>query len=359
MLVRNPWLRIVPNTNISEENIASDWVLRDVYNRCDHQLDHRIINFLYSLHSVHDLKDLECKIKDVYKFDQSIAKEIIKYLIEHSLLISEKDQETILDNDTVFWNDYNWHQARYYTGSTFNFDYLSGTHEDRLKDKELMQEYRENNPPPSPYKKYEGKENIFLKTISEISKIDFENAICQSTQSSINKNLSLDDISALCALPFAETGKISFQNQGEFLLKCVPSGGARHPIEVNVALLNTECDNGLYHYDVKNHKLVKIQNISENELNSIIYEMPIKTGFRPKAVFILSLYFDRSQWRYKEPRSYRVVHNDIGHAIEMLGMTAAGLDYLYYIGHGFKDAELEKLCRMDKNEFASYFVAIG
>lgn len=65
-------------------------------------------------------------------------------------------------------------------------------------------------------------------------------------------------------------------------------------------------------------------------------------------------------WRYREPRSYRVVLNDLGHLSETVRLVATALGTEVYFGHGFIDSALEDLIGVNgAEEPALRFVALG
>jgi SagB-type dehydrogenase family enzyme len=361
-VARNPWLRIISTNSLAVPVAASNCVLRDLYYRSNYEIDIGLVELLFSLPFSFKKEDAISQLIAKFDFQSDEATSMVSDFEENRLILKENDPAVDLFHKTKSWRDYGWGGVQDYTASTFNFDYLSGAFEDRTKDKERMQRYREISSPPSPYKKMTGYEVIQLDGMPKaIMSGDLYDALMPDLDQDdgCGKKLTIEDLSALCFFPFGKTGQITFHNQGDFLLKCVPSGGARHPIECYLLSIDNEIPDGLYHYDVETHSLVALKRgIDMSELYSLLYEIPIKVKFNPRAIILLSFVFERSYWRYKEARSYRVIHNDVGHVVETVSLVSNLLGRQYYIGHGFHDSKLEKFCDLKDNEAFSYFIAV-
>lgn len=362
LVTKNPWLRIVPVNPAEDDNELADCVIRDLFHRRNFQIDLKLVDFIFSIVSPQSSEQIKQNLINQSLIDIVNADEAVSFFLQNELLIETSHAANELFQRTEFWMNYSWGSAQEYNAATYNFDYLTGTFDDRSKDKELMKQYLEVSSPPSHYKEVHSQNIISLPDYSdEIKSYDLASTLLpEPNAKNEGKPFSQEDLSALCFFPFGRTGSISFHNQGDFLLKCVPSGGARHPVECSLFSFGNDVPDGLYQYDVKNHALGSLnKKVSLDELKKVIYEIGIKVGFEPKVILVLSLMFERSYWRYKEARSYRVIHNDVGHVLEAIGMTTIALSRKYYIGHGFYDDELNKLCGFDKGESSVYFVAIG
>jgi SagB-type dehydrogenase family enzyme len=361
-VARNPWLRIISTNSLATPLAANNCVLRDLYNRSNYEIDSALVELLFSLPFSFKKEDVISQLVAKFGFESDEAKGMVSDFEANRLILSENDPAVDLFHKTKSWRDYGWADVQDYTASTFNFDYLSGTFEDRTKDKERMQQYKEISSPPSPYKKMAGHEVIQLDGMPKaIMSGDLYDALMPDLDNAgeDSKKLTIEDLSALCFFPFGKTGQITFHNQGDFLLKCVPSGGARHPIECYLISIDNEIADGLYHYDVETHSLVALKkDVDPSEINKLLYEIPIKVKFKPRVVLLLSFMFERSYWRYKEARSYRVIYNDVGHVVETVSLVSNLLGRQYYIGHGFHDSKLEKFCGLKDNEAFSYFIAL-
>lgn len=361
-VARNPWLRVISTNSLATPVGERNCVLRDLYSRSNYEIDSGLVELLFSLPPSFTKEDVISRLVSKFNFQNSEAEKMVSDFEANRLVLDGQDSAIDLFQKTKSWQEFGWSAVQDYTAATFNFDYLSGTFEDRSKDREMMQKYREVSSPPSPYKKVKGHNVIQLDGMPKaVMDATMNDALLPDIDAAetVDKKLSVEDLSALCFFPFGKTGQITFHNQGDFLLKCVPSGGARHPVECYLLSMDNEIPDGLYHYDVENHALVAIKSdLSVSELNDLLYEIPIKVKFKPRAIILLSFVFERSYWRYKEARSYRVIHNDVGHVVETVSLVSNLLGRQYYIGHGFRDTKLERFCDLDKGEALSYFIAL-
>lgn len=134
--------------------------------------------------------------------------------------------------------------------------------------------------------------------------------------------------------------------QLELLFKSVPSGGARHPTEcfayVHTAgrLLDkpyAQLTSGAYHYEVRANAL----HLLGDGLRLLANLSPSSSRLqraliddREFLIFVLSSRVERAMWRYRDPRSFRAVVIDVGHAVQQLVELAdhIGFEYIEVLG---------------------------
>ena len=133
------------------------------------------------------------------------------------------------------------------------------------------------------------------------------------------------------------------------MLKTCPSGGSRHPTEVYVVAGDVEAiEQGLYHYSVRRHGLTRIRpGCHLARLREILFVKKDLPGFVPRAIFIYTSVVERSMFRYRESRSYRVVHHDVGHLIQNVSSIASSLGWRWYNGYSFHDDAVEEFLGVD------------
>lgn len=109
-----------------------------------------------------------------------------------------------------------------------------------------------------------------------------------------------------------------------FEFRTAPSAGALYPVETYLVLNNVEgIEPGIYHYDVKNHRLDQLK---KGELRMEIARAALDQdmAYSANAVFVWTAMFARSKWKYKQ-RAYRYVYLDAGHIAENLALAAVAL----------------------------------
>jgi len=310
-------------------------------------------------------KEIENYIVKKFKVDKAFANNIFNQLLGNGILVTKHSPEHKAEIKMTTWDRHNWKHAKDYFISIRDYPFLDyESNEARCIDNGLMKEYTEKVKVPPVYKEYKNAKRILLqKDIDVLDKLDLWKLLLEKVFDieSSNLQLSKKQISDILFYTFGRTGTVKFPLQGEFILKTSPSGGARHPIEAYVVLLDSEIGQGVFHYSVKTNSLEKIRNlISTDELNKIIYELRNGPQFKVKAVIIMSAIFERSMWRYREPRSYRVILHDLGHLLETMKIVCRAKYVATYFGDGFMDSQLEKYLELDNSrESVLKFAALG
>lgn len=163
------------------------------------------------------------------------------------------------------------------------------------------------------------------------------------------------DVKTLSHLLYFSFG-ITFKNN-EF--RAYPSAGARYPIEVYPILLKGEnIENGVYHYNVKDHKLEKLRS---GNFKKFLFNVTCQQKWIKKAsvVFILTGILNRTLLKYGE-RGYRYVLLEAGHAAQNMYLIATSLGLGCCTIGGFLDKEIDRFLDLEKtDEKTIYMLAIG
>lgn len=170
--------------------------------------------------------------------------------------------------------------------------------------------------------------------------------------------LTIQEISLLLKYSCGNVGPMEAW-QGARSHRAQPSGGARFPIEVYPLVLRSgpELKSGLYHYDVKNHRLdvLNQKEFTNSDIEkNFTYEW-VKTS---SLVFAITGVFWRSQQKYGE-RGYRYALLEAGHIGQNLYLISEALG-LKCSATGTWDTSLEKFLDVDGvTESVVYAVALG
>jgi SagB-type dehydrogenase family enzyme len=197
----------------------------------------------------------------------------------------------------------------------------SNKDEIRLKDHALMDRMLIDEPAPPRHKKAANSlPNTELPAV--LPKEAFQSAPLATSLVSWKSDgfpsrITIDTLTFLINFTFQRTGFVAMYGTGEHFTKSVPSGGARHPIEAYVLVEETleGIARGAYHYNTNAHRLDQIRISSQQLQRAIRASAPLPTsrGRKIAAAILHTCVFDRSMYRYREPRSYRVLHLDLGH----------------------------------------------
>lgn len=139
-----------------------------------------------------------------------------------------------------------------------------------------------------------------------------------------------------------------------------PSGGARFPIEVYPIVFRESEDlkTGLYHYNVKDHKLDVLwdREFSDEEIDEFFNYDWVKNA---AVAIIMTAVFWRNQNKYGE-RGYRMILQESGHIGQNIYLISEALGLKCCALAGTRDENLEKLIDIDGiTESVVYALAIG
>jgi SagB-type dehydrogenase family enzyme len=141
--------------------------------------------------------------------------------------------------------------------------------------------------------------------------------------------------------------------------RCLPSAGGLYPLELYAVATDVEgLASGLYHYDVRAHRLVQLHqgDLRADLAQAVFIEEAVQTA---SAVFVLTGVFGRSKIKYGE-RAYRFVLLEAGHAMQNICLTATVLGLGACPVGGFVDDKINDLLNVDGiDEAAVYAATIG
>jgi len=210
---------------------------------------------------------------------------------------------------------------------------------------------------PSPYKEYPcALKNFPLQTPEQKGGRPLWEVIVKrrSNREFSNRSISFSEFSQLI---WATQGVTSREWGFEF--RTTPSAGALYPIETYIIANRVEeIPSGLYHYNVKEAKLVLMK---EAQLGSAICRAGLGQEMLEEAacVFIWTAIVERSKWKYRE-RAYRYIYMDAGHIGQNLYLAATALGLGCCTVGAFFDEEVDRLIGVDgREEISIYLGAVG
>lgn len=173
------------------------------------------------------------------------ARGIVDRLLAQDALVTEGSlldrKECSLDT-TWTWG----HDARFFHYSTQRVSYEA----DPKVQRESLVSLARRDPPPSPFKDYDGAKVRLPGSFDERAD-DFWDVLRarRTRRSFLRREVSLEDFSTLLLWTWGKTRLITDPEIGQHVLKTSPSGGARHPTEVYPVVLRVEgVEPGIYHY---------------------------------------------------------------------------------------------------------------
>jgi SagB-type dehydrogenase family enzyme len=289
----------------------------------------------------------------------------IQHLMDLGFLVSDEEaQHKYLSSNYDKWCEKGWQDALLYhwhTNLIPKTDYEADPN--GIDDARRMLEKVRAEKPPSNYKEIQGTHRIQLLKKSELKHKTLDKVFEDWVGSKRDKGpLSFEEFSWLTYLAYGQTAVKKLPITGEHVAKTSPSGGSRHPTEVYPLILDVQNINqGLYHYNVKENclELIKEGNFEEF-IRKYILTHPKRPAFRPTVIFIYSTYIDRSMFRYRESRSYRVIHFDLGHLMQTTAFLASSIGRSSYREYAFNDSAIDEFLNIDGlMESVMAFTVIG
>jgi SagB-type dehydrogenase family enzyme len=159
--------------------------------------------------------------------------------------------------------------------------------------------------------------------------------------------ISERQLSALLGLTWGTQRWVRHPADFDLPLKTSPSPGGSHSLEAYVCVRRvTGVPSGLYRYLSNSHGLARIGDAwSDDELAAKLAHQTWITG--SAAVFFIASRFDRVQWKYPNPRTYRSVLIEAGHFCQTFCLVATWLGLAPFCTAAFKDSAVELSLGLD------------
>jgi SagB-type dehydrogenase family enzyme len=123
---------------------------------------------------------------------------------------------------------------------------------------------------------------------------------------------SLGDLLSLISRPVRTDG-MPYKGAAPLLRKTSPSGGSRHPTEFYVIASGIPgLSDGAYQIAPVDGVLDSVDSVSTPPAEWLDL-LGLAAPARAWALILYSSLFERNRYRYREPRTFRTVHMDVGH----------------------------------------------
>jgi len=149
-------------------------------------------------------------------------------------------------------------------------------------------------------------------------------------------------------------------------LRPAPSGGARHPFELYVAIQNVEgVAPGIYHYlPLENVgkpavTLERIGDIADHKSTVVDMVVGQKWAENASVTFFITCVAYRAEWRYRE-LAHRVILIDLGHVGQNMMLSAAALGLGSCCLAAYSQEDCDRVLMLDGvDEYTVYGVTVG
>jgi SagB-type dehydrogenase family enzyme len=249
-------------------------------------------------------------------------------------------------NGASWWDELGWREARTYHEATRDYPFIQMNEPGAFKrDAERMDGYGDEAPAPPVYQRAGNGEAVELPRLGSGESPDE-----WLGRLTADDRLGREGLGLLLDVCFGERGRITIAGGSTCLLKSVPSGGARHPTEVFLALFDLPgIAAGVYHYDVEHHRLELVRDGQHRDsFARATLDLFAKSQTPPAAALVFTSRVERSMWRYRDPRSFRAILVDVGHCVMAYRQVARMLGFRTYALQKMRDREVAELLRIDR-----------
>ncbi|WP_068468514.1 SagB/ThcOx family dehydrogenase [Candidatus Protochlamydia phocaeensis] len=237
----------------------------------------------------------------------------LKNLISKNIILPSEKQEDYrpLFDNFLNWTKSGWEDAANYHFFTWDAPFLDYTKEGDGHDidRKKMIKYQSLQPDTQRYKEY-------ASPIKNIPLPSLDMPADQAQGYAISEK-----IKHLLAIAFGKKGEkpCHWIDDVPLIRRTSPSGGSRHPTEGYFLSIDLQgIQKGFYHIQTDP---ISLSLISEDK-SSLLEDFVGKDSAKSVGAIVLTSVFERNMYRYREPRTFRTIHMDIGHILATIEMLA-------------------------------------
>jgi len=244
------------------------------------------------------------------------------------------------------WESKGWRMAAEYHVAAHDFpgvDYSKGYGVDR----ERIHRYRSESPDDDRFKPQASDELIPLPPLTpELA------PMAVGTDAGRTHALRKEELLALAALALGVVETVESRASADYLTRTSPSGGRRHPTEGYLAVLDVDgVEPGWYHVHGGLHALVRLPvpapDPDSPQFREVFRASTTRTAFDVSCLLVLTSVFRRNMWRYREPRTFRSIHMDVGHIASTVTQLAEGFGVPVFPAYGDLESGVEAMLGID------------
>jgi SagB-type dehydrogenase family enzyme len=171
------------------------------------------------------------------------------------------------------------------------------------------------------------------------------------------ESLSFEDLSFLL---WSTQGVHRTLRNGYCSIRTVPSAGARHPFETYLIVNRVrDIKPGLYRYLALSHRLYRVSDLP-NQINLIEACRGQTWVAMAAVVFVWTVIPYRTEWRYTEVISPKIIALDAGHVCQNLYLACEAIGAGTCAIGAYSQTKIDDLINVDgKEEFTIYLAPVG
>ncbi|PRY02468.1 SagB/ThcOx family dehydrogenase [Allonocardiopsis opalescens] len=292
------------------------------------------------------------------EFDPESVRAGVAALADSGLLL-DREQAEREERFLAAWE--NWgEEARYFHFGTRNAIYTGDTLEQRRSDARWVRET--GGTPPAIFKSYPQAPRVYLPRLFAPLDDPFGEVLTRrrTHRAFTGEPVGIRELSTALFTTFGPMQLYDAGDLGTLMLRTSPCGGARHELEGYVAVMDVQdVPPGLYHYNAEAHALELIDaGFDRDRLHRLTFESQMCT---PSAfVCFVTAVYERTMYKYRHSRAYRVTLLGAGHLGQTFVLTATALGLGAWQSAAFRDEELDEALGVDGfSEGALYMFGAG
>lgn len=314
-----------------------------------------IANLVEILSFFESWKPRDALVRQLPQYSPSSVSRAIRELISHSLLVEEGSETARRDEEVAtVWKHWLPHGA-------FHFATKDAPFASPRQWARMAREFRAVAPQPPLTKAYPTRPRKSLPPPA-VTADDFLHVLLarKTHRDYSGASLPLAALSSLLHFTWGAMGTIDSPNFGPLLHKTSPSGGARHPAECYVAVLDVDgLSPGLYHYNHVDHVLERLRSgrMRDDVLRLTLGQKHVANA---NVVCFMTALFPRSMYKYRSPRAYRIVSLETGHLAQTFCLVATWLGLAPFTTAAVADTAIERALGIDGvSESVLYVAGVG
>lgn len=324
--------------------LSKNWVVTCLKNKMSFRVSAPTLGVLLYCNVPRSREDVYSYFFEKYSIDRDLIDYCLAKLIDKGLLLESNSGAEQLNelsyNPNLYsrWYEVNWIGALHYHLSTYDYQFIED-----YEAKARMIDFGITEKDDNRYKVYDTESELLLPKVNDLGR-DLKSLYKGGC---IDKDL----LATVLSLGYSQVGSLRVYWEGEpLLLRTSPSGGSRHPTETYIVAINVEgVDPGWYHLSVKDRsiKVVKKGRSDSNSLKNLFPTTYTRANFHVDLILVYTSIFERNMYRYRDPRTFRTIHMDVGHlaATTEVILEEAGLEFL--VQYSANDDGIENFLGLD------------
>jgi SagB-type dehydrogenase family enzyme len=322
----NPAVRIIPPSEVTGEH----WLAENLLSRRRFRISRWAAAALVAACYPQEPGELTARLTEI-SGSPTGWETLVASLTERELIVPEETLTSDPDLAWVVrlrreWSSRGWHEAADYHVLSFDYPCIDYSEARAYRyDQDLMRSYQGHEPDNDRFKlDYVSASGIPLPE----PRTDMSKGTAQDVwvTPAAPGTVDFDELTNIISLAFGAIGFLDpVTDAAPLLRRTSPSGGARHPSEGYVIILDVPgMEPGWYHVTMRPFSLRRLPGrpVDPVELRPLFPQTLERFPLKARCLIVLTCRFERNMYRYREPRTFRTVHMDAGHIAGTIKIAA-------------------------------------